>query len=83
MLTFVPAGMLLGLIARKEPFRKPAGKLLLLLGFLLPPVFYEFIVVGVSGKAVSLWEVITCLLLTLLGAWLMNADRSDNRSVWI
>jgi hypothetical protein len=30
-----------------------------------------------------LWEIILCLLLTLLGAWLMNADRSDKSSVWI
>jgi VanZ family protein len=76
-LMFIPAGLLLGLIARKEPFRKPAGKVLVLLGVLLPTVFYEFIIVAVSGKAVSLWEIILCLSLTLLGAWLINADRSD------
>jgi len=83
VLTFVPAGLLLGLIARKEPFRKPAGRFLLLFGFLLPPIFYELILVWVSGKAFSLWEIILCLLLILLGVWLMNADRSDKRSVWI
>jgi VanZ family protein len=77
MLTFIPAGLLLGMIARKEPFRKPAGRFLLLLGFLVPPIFYELILVWVSGRAFSLWEIILCLLLTLLGAWLMNADRSD------
>jgi hypothetical protein len=83
VLTFVPAGLLLGLIARKEPFRKPAGKFLLLLGFLLPPIFCELILVWVSGRAFSLWEIILRLLLILLGAWLMNADRSDKRPVWI
>jgi glycopeptide antibiotics resistance protein len=83
VLMFIPAGLFLGLIARMEPFRKPAGKLLLLCGFLLPPVFYELILVWISGRAVSSWEIILCVLLTLLGAWLMNADRSDNRSVWI
>src|SRR6266853_3211648 len=83
VLTFVPVGLLLGMIARREPFRKPAGRFLLLLGFLLPPIFYELILVWVSGRAFSLWEIILCLLLTLLGAWLMNADRSDKSSVWI
>ena len=77
VLTFVPVGLLLGMIARKEPFRKLAGRFLLLPGFLLPPIFYELILVWVSGRAFSLWEIILCLLLTLLGAWLMNADRSD------
>jgi len=48
---------------------------LLLLGFLLPSLVYEFILVSISGKSVSSWEVFLCLLLTLLGAWLMNADR--------
>jgi len=83
MLTFVPVGLLLGLIARKEPFRKLERKFLLLLGFLLPPIFYELILVWVSGRAVSSWEIILCLSLALLGAWLMNADRSDKRAVWI
>src|SRR5258708_9432106 len=82
-LTFVPVGLLLGMIAGHEPLRKPAGRFLLLLGFLLPPIFYELILVWVSGRAFSLWEIILCLLLTLLGAWLMNADRSDKSSVWI
>src|SRR5882762_7713951 len=83
VLTFVPVGLLLGMIARKEAFRKPAVRFLLLLGFLLPPIFYELILVWVSGRAFSLREIILCLLLTLLGAWLMNADRSDKSSVWI
>jgi glycopeptide antibiotics resistance protein len=77
VLIFLPAGLLLGMIARKKPFRKPAGRFSPLLGFLLPPVFYEFILVWVSGRAVSSWEILLCLLLTLLGAWLINADRSD------
>jgi len=77
VLIFLPAGLLLGMIARKDPFRKPAGRFLLLLGFLLPSVVYEFILVWVSGRAVSGWEIFLCLLLTLLGAWLINADRSE------
>src|ERR1700737_5565450 len=77
VLIFIPAGLILGLIARKETSRETSGRFLLLFGLLLPPVIYEFILVWVSGKAVSWWEIILCLLLTLLGAWLINADRSD------
>jgi glycopeptide antibiotics resistance protein len=75
-LMFLPAGLLLGMIARKDPSRKPAGRFLLLLGFLLPSVLFESILVWVSGRAVSWWEIFVCLLLTLLGAGLINADRS-------
>jgi len=81
VLIFLPAGLLLGMIARKVPPKKVAGRLLLFLGFLLPPVLYQFLLVWVSGKAVCLWELILCLLLTLLGASLINADRGDEVSV--
>src|SRR6202022_3030021 len=77
VLIFIPAGLLLGMIARKETSRETSGRFLLLFGLLLPPVIYEFILVWVSGKAVSWWGIILCLLLTLLGAWLINADHSD------
>jgi hypothetical protein len=76
-LIFFPAGMLLGTIARTEPSRAPAGRLLLFLGILLPAAVYQFILVWVSGKFVSWREIILCLMLTLLGAWFINADRGD------
>lgn len=77
VLIFLPAGLLLGMIARKDLSLEPARRFFLLLGFLLSSVFYEFILVWVSGKAVSWWEIFLCLLLTLLGARLINADRGD------
>jgi len=75
-LIFVPAGMFLGMICRKVSGRDPAGRFLWLLGFLLPSALYEFILVWVSGRAVSLWQIGLCLSLTFLGAWLFNADQS-------
>jgi hypothetical protein len=72
---FFPAGTLLGTIARKEPTRQPAGRFLLFLGLLLPSVLYQFILVWVSGKSVSWWEILLCVWLTFLGAWFINADR--------
>jgi glycopeptide antibiotics resistance protein len=82
VLIFLPAGLLLGMIARKVSSREVTWKMLLLLGFLLPPVLYQFILVWVSGRAISLWEITLCLLLTILGAWLINADRSDVTSAF-
>ena len=76
-LIFFPAGMLLGMIARKEPSRILAGRFVLFLGILLPSVVYQFILVWVSGKAVFGGEIVLCMLLTLLGAGFINADRRD------
>jgi len=45
-------------------------------------VLYQFLLVWVSGKAVSLWEVVLCFFLTLLGTWLINADRHDVASAF-
>ena len=74
-LIFFPAGILLGMMAREEASRSPAWRLVLVLGVLLPPVLYQLILVRVSGKSVSWLEIILCLMLTLLGAWFINADR--------
>jgi glycopeptide antibiotics resistance protein len=74
LLIFLPAGMLLAMIARKVPSREPAGRVLLFLGLLLPSVLYQLILVWVSGRTVCWWEIVLCLFLTLLGVWLINAD---------
>ena len=76
-LIYFPAGMLLGTIARKQASQVTAGRLLLFLGLLLPSALYQFILVWVSGKSVSWQEILLCVLLTLLGAWFINADRDD------
>jgi VanZ family protein len=76
-LIFLPVGCLLGMIARKERAQKFAARLLLVLGLVLAPVLYEFILVWVSGRTASPWQVSLCLFLTVLGVWLINADRRD------
>ena len=75
--SFFPAGLLLVVIARKPAAQKSIGRFLLLLGLFLAPVLFEFILVRVSGRAISAWQVSLCFFLTLLGVWLMNADRHD------
>jgi VanZ family protein len=88
-LIFFPLGLLLGMMARGWETLGYLRKLLLTLVFLLPSALFEFLLVGVSGREVSTWQAGLCLLLTFLGAWLMNADRQLGRrlrnpwSVWI
>jgi glycopeptide antibiotics resistance protein len=77
-LIFIPAGMFLGMIGRKVSWRNPAGRFLWLLGLALPSALYEFILVWVSGRVVSFWQVSLCLFLTFLGASLVNADQDSS-----
>ena len=76
-LIFFPAGILLGMMAREKASRSAGWRLVLVLGVLLPPVLYELVLVRVSGKSVFWVEIILCLMLTLLGAWFINADRRE------
>ncbi len=76
-LIFFPAGILLGLIARNQVSRAPLGRFLLFVGLVLPSALYDSILVWVSGKNFSGREILLCFLLTLLGAWFINADRRD------
>ena len=73
-LIFFPAGILLGLIARNQDSQAPLARFLLFLGLVLPPALYESILVWVSGTIFSWREILLCILLTFLGAWLINAD---------
>jgi VanZ family protein len=77
-LIFFPAGVLLGMIARKKPSQSLVGKSLLFLGLVLPSVVYQSILVAVSGKSFFWKETILCLVLTLLGARFINADRGQD-----
>jgi glycopeptide antibiotics resistance protein len=82
LLIFVPAGLLLGLLARRWNSLGLAGKALLLFALLLPGALFEWILVLVSGRERSPWHVGLCVVLTLLGAWLINADRWVGYGFW-
>ena len=79
---FVPAGLLLGLLARRWISLGLAGKALLFLALLLPGALFEWILVQVSGRERSPWHLGLCVVLTLLGAWLINADRWVGYGFW-
>jgi glycopeptide antibiotics resistance protein len=79
---FVPAGLLLGLLAGRWSSLGLAGKALLFFALLFPGAFFEWILAQVSGRERSLWQLGLCVILTLLGAWLLNADRWVGYGFW-
>ena len=79
---FVPAGFLLGLLARRWNSIGLVGKALLFLALVLPGGFFEWILVQVSGRALSRWQLVLCVVQTLLGVWLINADRWVGHGLW-
>ncbi len=82
-LIFIPAGFLLGWIARGDFYASFAARFTWVSGFVLPPVILEFILVGVSGRAISVWQVGMCICFTILGAWAVNADRHRGRRLQV
>jgi glycopeptide antibiotics resistance protein len=79
---FVPAGLLLGLLARRWSSLGLAGKALLLFALPLPGAFFEWILMQASGRELYRWHLGLCVLLTVLGAWLINADRWIGHGLW-
>lgn len=79
-LVFFPCGCLLGLAVRREDFRRIAGRAVLAFGLLLPPLVFEFILTHVSGRPLSAANAIFSLILIVVGALWINADRKLVRS---
>jgi hypothetical protein len=74
VLVFFPAGIILGLAARPT-MRSNLGILLVfVLNFLLPVVLLEFLLVWVSGRPVSTWNLLLSLLLLVAGFLWIRAD---------
>jgi glycopeptide antibiotics resistance protein len=70
---FLPAGMLLGLEARKSLSREIA--VLLVLGWFLPAVVCEALLVVQTGRRIWLGNIAMSLAFELAGMLLINADR--------
>lgn len=72
-LVFFPAGCLLGLTWRKMP-AQPFGRfLLVLLGFLLPSVLFEIVLVSIGGQRISLGNIWLAVLIVCMGSLWINA----------
>lgn len=74
VLVFFPAGIILGLAVR-PPFRSNLSILLpFVLSFLLPVALLEFILVWVSGRPVSVWNLCLSFLLLVGGFLWIRSD---------
>jgi len=70
---FLPAGMLVGLGARK--WRRRGIAVWLVLGWFLPAVLYEALLVVQTGRRIWLGNIAMSLVFELAGMLLINADR--------
>jgi hypothetical protein len=79
MLIFLPAGLWVGLAARKCGVLKISGRLLLTACLLLSPALFEFLLAWVSGRTVRSENMFLSLLMGVVGGVLINSDpRSES-----
>lgn len=74
-LIFLPAGLLIGLAARKWTGLRLYGRATLVLAWVLPAVLLEVLLVAESGRRMWVGNVALSLLFGLMGMALVNADR--------
>jgi len=79
-LIFLPAGLLLGVAVRKWAGQKISGRWMLALGWALPAVLLEILLVGVSGRRIWVGNIVFSLVFGLAGMLLINADRRFKNS---
>jgi VanZ family protein len=73
-LLFLPAGLLLGIAARKRPLQITSVVWLLALGWALPAVSLEMLLAFQSGRRIWVGNIGLSLIFSLLGMMLINAD---------
>lgn len=76
-LVFFPAGILLGVAARRLARPSLATWLVLAAGWLLPPFLFEHFLIWLSGRPLRPGLVLLSLLLVVGGALWINADRAS------
>ncbi len=74
-LVFLPAGLLIGVAARKRSRQKISGRWMLALGWVLPAVLLEILLAAVSGRRIWAGNIALSLVFGLAGILLINADR--------
>ncbi len=74
-LVFLPGGILMGLAARSGRLTGVAGAAFWAIGVCLPPAILEWILVSVSGRALSRATLILSMLLSIAGILWIHADR--------
>jgi VanZ family protein len=74
-LIFLPAGLLIGVAARKRSGGKFTGRWLLAIGWVLPAVLLESLLAAVSGRRIWAGNIALSLIFGLAGILIVNADR--------
>jgi VanZ family protein len=80
-LIFLPAGMLIGLAAKKWPTGEIHCRWILAVAFVIPAVLLEVLLAGMSGRRISLGNIALSIVFGLAGALLINADRRSTKSL--
>ena len=75
VLVFVPGGVLLGLAARRLTTLDVRGTLVLMLAIVMPSIFLEILLVRISGRPFSFFNIVLSGLLVIAGVIWINADR--------
>jgi glycopeptide antibiotics resistance protein len=74
-LVFLPAGLLIGVAARKRSGKKISGRWMIALGWVLPAVLLEILLAAVSGRRIWEGNIALSLVFGMAGILLMKADR--------
>ncbi len=73
-LLFLPAGLLIGILARKRYGLSRSGRWMLAVDLVLPAVLLEILLVLVSGRRIWIENIVFSLFFGLAGILLVNAD---------
>jgi hypothetical protein len=76
VLVFFPGGCLVGFACRNLSAQPPARSLWMTLGFVLPALLLEIVLVRVSGRAMSIGSIVLATSLALAGCLWVNVDSS-------
>jgi glycopeptide antibiotics resistance protein len=79
-LIFLPAGLLIGVAARKWSRQKISGRWMIALGWVLPAVLLEVLLAAVSGRRIWAGNIAFSLVFGLAGILLVNADQRSKTS---
>lgn len=76
---FIPIGCLLGIAARKVPFKSLGALIAFSLSLVLGPVLLEYVLARVDGRSLSITDLTLSTALVLAGTLWINSDRRTRR----
>jgi glycopeptide antibiotics resistance protein len=74
-LLFIPGGSLIGIAARRITMQNLNPALALVIGLLIPAIFFELMLIWISGRMFSFVNIVLSILLAISGSLWISADR--------